>query len=312
MPGVPQNFQNAIDFYEDVVYDSSHPKGVLDLYRPANATGDTPCLLFIHGGSFISGDKDAVRRSAYVDTIKTCMQNGISVISMNYELAITPYDPKGLIRPMESARDGIAHIKKSANILQIDPDNMIFMGSSAGGFISQWLSMKEFGLIEGDPLLDVSLMPKAAVSFKPNLTMNLFRIEELGLLGDQTIDDVLKDEKFRENCSAWYGLPEFPNNRADLSVFPALQIMWKLDPIAQEMFTDKAKPLYLISTNSLEEPDVIEEYIHNPFNIQEIIDRYTNAGAEVYAWGLHPTNPTPNYPANRPNFYEWILNIFNN
>jgi len=312
IPSTPQNFQNAIDFYEDVVYSTDHDRATLDLYRPANANGNTPCLLFIHGGSFIAGDKSNIRRSAFIETITTCIQNGISVISMNYELTRTPYDPRGIIRAMESMRDGIAHIKKSSEILQIDPDSMIFMGSSAGGFGSQWFSMKEFGLIEGDPLFDISLMPKAAVSFKPNLTMNMFRIEQLGLLGGQTLDDVLQDPKFKENCSAWFGLPEEPEERSDLSVFPALQIMFKLDPIHQEMFTDQAKPLYLISDNALEVPDEIEEYIHNPFNIQQIIDRYTAAGAEVYAWGLNPTLPTPNYPENRPDFYQWLINTFNN
>jgi acetyl esterase/lipase len=323
IPGVPANINNAIDFFENVQYGTGS-RDQLDLYRAKSATGQTPCLVFIHGGSFVSGDKDAIRRPAFQSFLKSMLEANITVISINYELTQVPFDPEGILRAMRGMAKGLIAIKKSGTILNIDVENMIYMGSSAGGFASQWFSMKDFGIGSG-----VDLTPKAAISFKPNLTMNLFRIEELGLMGeDRGINDALMDQRFKERCISWFALEEpeniaaindqapsadnlWPYDRSHLNQEQAIKIMWSLDPVANEMFTADAKPLLLISDNALEEPDEIEEYIHNPFNVQEIIDRYVQAGAPIFAIGLDAENPTPNFPEdNPPELVAWAIDQF--
>jgi hypothetical protein len=188
------------------------------------------------------------------------------------------------------------------------------MGSSAGGFASQWFALKEFSTIEG-----ISLLPKAAISFKPNLTMSAFRIEELGLLGEGvTLDDALMDQKFSERCVSWFALEkpfaeggDYPTKREDLNQKSSIRIQWTLDPIANNMFTEEARPTLLISNDPLEDPDELVEYIHNPANVQEWIDRCIAVGAPIFAIGLDPNNPTPNYPENNPpELISWAIDQF--
>ena len=71
--------------YCDVAY-GDHTRNVLDFYR---AEGEkTPLLVYIHGGGFKGGDKNALP-SALLDA---CLAAGISVATINYPLSDTdPY-----------------------------------------------------------------------------------------------------------------------------------------------------------------------------------------------------------------------------
>lgn len=301
IPGYPQ-----VDFYEDITY-GTHEREKIDMYVPKSApSSPRPALIWIHGGSFVSGDKNSIQKPANRQIAAKCLQNNITVISINYILANRDYEPEGLLVPFRSAFKCLKSIKQAASVLNIDPDNLIYMGTSAGGYLSQWFSMHE-----SNPN-GISIQPKAAASKSPNISMNLFRIEELGLLGNNDIDYVLSTEqKFRENCRGWFGLEDIPQNREDLSQFPSLQIMWKLDPFAQNMWTSNMKPLYMISTEEDEDPDEMVEYIHNANNVQAIFDLYEANGVECYSWGTHPTDPVPNLPDNnRPEFFNWLIQKF--
>ena len=61
---------------ENVPY-GPHPRQVLDVYQ-ATSKQSAPLLFFIHGGGWMTGDK------AKPDFLAQCLENGISVVSINY------------------------------------------------------------------------------------------------------------------------------------------------------------------------------------------------------------------------------------
>jgi len=306
IPNIPNKYQKAVDFYMDVIYDDrGDGRGKLDLYRPANVTGVTPCLIYIHGGGFVSGDKSAIIRSAFNDLLKKCIMSGISIISINYTLTNKLSDSQGIGRAIDSIGEALKEIKLSTDILQIDPDNIGYWGSSAGGYAAMWYSMKEFGTIENP------IKGKFAISFKPNATMNLFKIEELGLLGpDVTLNSVLQDAELAEACVPWFGLNAIPQSVTDLQ--PGLGIMEKYDPYFQEMFTSTASPFYCVIDAPDELPAEKVEYVHNPANGAALEKAYREAGATAYVWGTNNINPVDSLPpTGRPGLVEWMLGQFN-
>ncbi|MCB1233277.1 MAG: EF-hand domain-containing protein [Verrucomicrobiae bacterium] len=71
----------------DVAY-GDHEKQRFDLWPVPGATEPTPLVVFIHGGGFRGGDKDAVNSN----TVKTFHEAGIAYASMNYRLSdVGPY-----------------------------------------------------------------------------------------------------------------------------------------------------------------------------------------------------------------------------
>jgi acetyl esterase/lipase len=119
----------------------AHPLQKLDVYLPENRNSNTNVVIFIHGGSFIEGDKDD-----YSSQVKELMKNGFAVINMNYRLI----DATGLfdnpVKHLESAvkiKDqvndvGIVvdYVLSQAKEWQISETKLALAGHSAGATLA--------------------------------------------------------------------------------------------------------------------------------------------------------------------------------
>ncbi|MDQ7949871.1 MAG: alpha/beta hydrolase, partial [Pedobacter sp.] len=64
----------------DVAY-GTDPKQKMDVYLPANRNSNTNVVIFVHGGSFIGGDKSEFNNQA-----KYLASRGYAVLNVNYRL----------------------------------------------------------------------------------------------------------------------------------------------------------------------------------------------------------------------------------
>lgn len=78
----PPSFQVAAEakVYLDVAY-GSNAKQTMDIYLPPNRTTNTGIIVFVHGGSFIGGDK-----SEFTAHAKYLASSGFAVLNINYRL----------------------------------------------------------------------------------------------------------------------------------------------------------------------------------------------------------------------------------
>jgi dienelactone hydrolase len=111
----------------------------LDMYRP---TGDTqtsrPALVWVHGGSFISGDKTNV---VPVDVGNTFAKQGYVVVSINYRLLAPPgcaANPSmaacttAALEAQHDAQAAVRWLRANASTYDIDPTRIGVGGESAG------------------------------------------------------------------------------------------------------------------------------------------------------------------------------------
>lgn len=300
-------YDSICTFYPDIVYnDRPDGKGVLDLYMPDTQDVNEPWVLMIHGGSFISGNKDFMQGPIYQSVVTDLLNSGVAVVSMNYTLTETPQDDEGITRAMSSILKGILTIKTYAADLDLAPENVVYFGVSAGGYASQIYSMAEFGDQLGLGLWETSSLPRAAVSFKPNLTMDMFKLEEYGLWGaGNDIEDVLAVSDFSDNCPAWFGVASAPTTRAQLNTEGARRIMEENCPFKLGLWSSSMKPLYMVSGNKYQDPIDLESLIHNAYNPEEIKAIYDDNSVECWIWGTDAINPVPSTPG-RPVLETWI------
>lgn len=99
-------------------------RNVMDVYAPQNARS-APVVLFIHGGSWESGDKDghkfvgeSLARAGYVTAV------------MSYRLAPANRYPSYV----QDAAQALKVLREKAGPLGGNPQNVFVMGHSAGGF----------------------------------------------------------------------------------------------------------------------------------------------------------------------------------
>ncbi|MCO5724028.1 alpha/beta hydrolase [Robiginitalea marina] len=116
----------------------------LDFYQMVGDTEVRPCVIFVFGGSFVTGRRDAPVYNAYINSL---VRNGWKVASIDYRLGLRgKYDQVGIFNtePLENAIDlavedlfsATAFLVSRAGELQIDPANIILSGSSAGAITS--------------------------------------------------------------------------------------------------------------------------------------------------------------------------------
>lgn len=112
----------------------------LDLYKTDSATIlPQPCLLFVFGGGFMEGTRDA---SLYLPYFQYFANKGFTVASIDYRLGMKGKGTPGMLnfKPLQQAIEmavidlyaATNYLVENANELNIDPKLIIISGSSAG------------------------------------------------------------------------------------------------------------------------------------------------------------------------------------
>ena len=113
----------------------------LDAYVQRDAFEPRPALLVIHGGSWMSGDKRSMERVATAAAAR-----GLAVFNVNYTLA-RPGSP-GFPRQHAELRRAVRWIRARAERLNVDPDRIGALGSSAGGHLAALLATAGHGPLD--------------------------------------------------------------------------------------------------------------------------------------------------------------------
>jgi acetyl esterase/lipase len=121
----------------DVLYKGSpFDRQRLDIYEPLAPfeDGKAPVVLFLHGGSWIHGDKVTIR---VVDRfLRRMREAGYFVIAPNYTTSVL----RGLRGPLANAGDALAWVVDQADTYGYDPGKIGLYGVSAGGQLALMLA----------------------------------------------------------------------------------------------------------------------------------------------------------------------------
>ena len=99
----------------------------LDVYRPRAAAGPSPTLVYIHGGGWTNGSKEA---SAL--TFLPYLEMGWSVVNVAYRLADAAHAPAAV----EDCRCALRWVYRNAERMGFDLDRIVVTGNSAGGHLA--------------------------------------------------------------------------------------------------------------------------------------------------------------------------------
>lgn len=102
----------------------------LDLYLPRDARPATPLVVWIHGGGWRKGTKDACRMVFLV-------KEGFAVASIEYRLAPEAAFPD----PLHDCKAAIRFLRANAAQHNIDPNRIGVAGASAGGHLAALVGM---------------------------------------------------------------------------------------------------------------------------------------------------------------------------
>lgn len=138
----------------------------LDIY---NATGTEvstskarPAVVFIHGGAWIHGDKSFI--SERMPLVKTLLQSGYVVASINYRLAVESPWPAQI----NDCKSAIRFLRGHAAEYGIDPDRIAVFGESAGAHLAMMLGVtngsRQFDNTQDGNMTGISSNVQAVIS----------------------------------------------------------------------------------------------------------------------------------------------------
>jgi acetyl esterase len=108
------------------------------IYAPAEeVAADAPCLVWLHGGAFVTGDLDM--READWTAREVCSAARAIVVSVDYRLAAG-----GVCYPLphDDAVAAIAWVRERAGALGVDPARITIGGASAGANLTAGAALK--------------------------------------------------------------------------------------------------------------------------------------------------------------------------
>ncbi len=154
---------------ENVAY-GKHKSQVLDFWR-ADTPQPAPLFFFIHGGGWMNGDKKNP------DGLKLCLENGVSVVSINYRLIPDAIDAE--VWPpvqwsLQDAARALQFVRSKAAEWNIDKNRVAACGGSAGGFSTLWLATHPdmASPKSANPVARESTRVVCALTFVPQVTLD--------------------------------------------------------------------------------------------------------------------------------------------
>ncbi|WP_296717972.1 alpha/beta hydrolase [Erythrobacter sp.] len=155
-----------------VIY-GSHDRQQVDIYTPDDAVGDSPLVVFVHGGGWSIGNRSAVQAKP-----QHFKDAGFVFASAGYRLLPdTPVEQQAV-----DIGAALRALRAQAETGGFDPDRIVLMGHSAGAHLAALVATDPayagdaFGAIRGVVLLDGAGYDVPAAMATPTLEMpNLYR-----------------------------------------------------------------------------------------------------------------------------------------
>jgi len=138
-------------WYPDVVYAPVSSAQLLDLYLPNDGPGPHPCIVAIHGGGFIFGDKREDQVNAPVEAVR----RGYAVAAMNYRMADEALFPAAV----QDVKAAIRFLRAQAGRFNLDPARFAAWGNSAGGYLAVMAGVTGTVSAFDDPALGNATQP---------------------------------------------------------------------------------------------------------------------------------------------------------
>lgn len=126
-------FPTAPRVHRDLAYVAGgHERQKLDLFLPEKAGDPIPVIVWIYGGAWRAGSKEA---NPLLSFVVSFVNDGFAVASVNYRLSQHATFPAQL----EDVRGAIEWLRANAGPFGLDPDRIAAWGNSSGGHLAALL-----------------------------------------------------------------------------------------------------------------------------------------------------------------------------
>ena len=213
----------------------NHERNKFDIITPKNDSLHG-LVIFIHGGGFKHGDKNALYRR--VKDIKCFLDNNIAVATINYRF-YSNTDSLGVRVSLDDIQRAIQYLRHNASKFNIDKERVGCYGISAGAGSSLYFAFHDDLAIEGDStLLGESTRLRCAGAISTQATYDVFKWK--GIVPYMRLVILFKRKQIYNAAANFYGYPNYKSYKNQID-----KDSEDLDMLS--MIDHQDPPIYLIN-----------------------------------------------------------------
>lgn len=247
-------------------------KNNLDLWI-ADPESKTPFVIYIHGGGFGAGSKNAAYTKNNFKRVKKLLENNISFATIDYRYK---NNDDFLLSSLNDAKRALQYLKFNNKKFNLIKNKVALMGASAGATSSLWIGLQDdlSDKKSKDPVLRESTKVSCIVGMAAAHSLNLNRWKEMANVDEDYLKSIFEKYLGKMDTEKWM------KRSFDKDYISEVDFFEKMDP--------NDPPIFIINFGGNRKPKNIADFHHNPLHAKVLKQRADSLKIKnvIYAPGI--------------------------
>ncbi len=235
--------------YKNISYGPDR-KNTLDLWI-ADSKSNSPFVIYIHGGGFGAGSKNAAYSKNNFKRVKKLLKNNISFATIDYSFK---NNEDFLFSSLNDAKRALQFLRFNSEKYNLLKDKVALMGSSAGATSSLWIGLQDDMSDKNspDPILRESTKVSCIVGMAAAHSLNLNRWKNMANVDEAYLKSIFKKYLGKMDAEKWMQRSFDENYISEVDFFEKMDAN---DP-----------PIFIFNPGKNRKPKNIADFHHNPLH----------------------------------------------
>lgn len=235
--------------YKNISYGPDR-KNTLDLWI-ADSKSNSPFVIYIHGGGFGAGSKNAAYSKNNFKRVKKLLKNNISFATIDYSFK---NNEDFLFSSLNDAKRALQFLRFHSEKYNLLKDKVALMGSSAGATSSLWIGLQDDMSDKNspDPILRESTKVSCIVGMAAAHSLNLNRWKNMADVDEAYLKSIFKKYLGKMDAEKWMQRSFDENYISEVDFFEKMDAN---DP-----------PIFIFNPGKNRKPKNIADFHHNPLH----------------------------------------------
>ena len=235
--------------YKNISY-GPDGKNTLDLWI-ADSKSNSPFVIYIHGGGFGAGSKNAAYSKNNFKRVKKLLKNNISFATIDYSFK---NNEDFLFSSLNDAKRALQFLRFHSEKYNLLKDKVALMGSSAGATSSLWIGLQDdmSDQNSSDPILKESTKVSCIVGMAAAHSLNLNRWKNMADVDEVYLKSIFKKYLGKMDAEKWIQRSFDENYISEVDFFEKMDAN---DP-----------PIFIFNPGKNRKPKNIADFHHNPLH----------------------------------------------
>ena len=232
-------------------------KNTLDLWI-ADSKSKSPFVIYIHGGGFGSGSKNAAYTKNNFKRLKRLLKNNISFATINYTFK---NNDDFLFSSFNDAKRALQFLRFNSEKYNLLKDKVALMGASAGATSSLWIGLQDdmSDQNSSDPILRESTKVSCIIGMAAAHSLNLNRWKNMANVDLAYLKSIFEKYLGKMDTEKWMKRSFDENYISEVDFFEKMDAN---DP-----------PIFIFNPGKNRKPKNIADFHHNPLHAKVLKER---------------------------------------